>query len=193
MKFLKNEKLNDIVENTDLYLVQKCGKSVNTDSAEMKIFLGLHISMWIVQMPRYDAYWSLELRYPLLADAMPLKRYKQLRRFLHVADNDALPDRETNKLAKIWPMIEATRSQWVKVEPKKYHSVDEQIVPSKTISTSVVKKRKTLILISKVCKKALLLLQSFAKICLIIVNTKCFLTIGSLPFLCFTSLRKWRF
>ena len=41
-KLLKNETLNDIRENTNLYSVQKHGKSANTDSEEM-----------IVQMPRF--------------------------------------------------------------------------------------------------------------------------------------------
>ena len=131
-KFLTNETLNDIVENTDIYLVQKRGKSVNTDSEKMKTFLGIQILMGIVQMPRYEAYWLQELLYSLLADAMSLKRYDQLRHFLHVFDIDALPDKETDKLAKIRPMIKAIRNQFVKVESEECHSVDEQIFPSKT-------------------------------------------------------------
>ena len=86
---------------------------------------------------RYEAYWSQGLRYPLLANAMSLKRYEQLRHFLHVVDNDALPDKETDKLAKIWPMIKAIRNQCVNVEPEEYHSVDEQIIPSKTKQSKV--------------------------------------------------------
>ena len=71
-KFLTNETLNDVVENTNLYSVEKRGKYVSTDYKEMKTFLGMQILMGIVQMPHHDAYWSKELRYPLLAHAIPL-------------------------------------------------------------------------------------------------------------------------
>ena len=75
-KFLTNDTSN-IIENINLYLVKKRRKSVNTDSEEMKTFLGMQILMGIVQVPCYEAYWSQEFCY-LLADAMPLKRYEQL-------------------------------------------------------------------------------------------------------------------
>ena len=97
----------------------------------MKTFLGMQILMAIVQIPRYEAYWPQELCYPLLADAMSLKRYEELRHFLHLVDNDAVPDKETDKLFKIRPMIEAIRNQCVKVESEEYHSVDEQIIRAK--------------------------------------------------------------
>ena len=99
-KLRTNETLKDIHKNTNLYSVEKHGKSANTDSEEM-----------IVQMPRYETYWSRGRRYLLLANAMPLNRYEQLRHILHVVGNDALHDKETEKLAKIRPMIEAIRNQ----------------------------------------------------------------------------------
>ena len=83
-------------------------------------------------------------------------------RFLHVVDNDTLFDKETDKLAKIRPMIEARRNQCVKVTPEEYHSVGEQIIPSKTKRRKVrqynpkkpqnLEKRKLLIQIPKSTK-----------------------------------------
>ena len=49
--FLKDEILNTIVENTDLYSVQKSGTSVNTNKKEVSSFNGIHILMGIVQLP----------------------------------------------------------------------------------------------------------------------------------------------
>ena len=131
-KFLRNETQNDIVENTNLYSAQKRGQSVNSDSEEMKTLLGTQILIRIVQMLRYDAYSSQEIRYPLLADVMPLKQNEELRRFLHVVDNDALLDKDTEKLARIGVMNEAIRNQCEQVEPEEYSSVDEQIITHKT-------------------------------------------------------------
>ena len=129
--------MNNIVENTNLYLVEKRGKSINIDSVEVKTFLDMQVLVGIRQILQYDTYWSQELRYLLLSDAMPLKRYEQLRLFFHVVDNDALPDKETGKLANIRPMIEAIRNQCVEVEPEEYHSVEEQIIPNQTKPSKV--------------------------------------------------------
>ena len=98
----------------------------------MKTLLGTQILIRIVQMLHNDAYSSQEICYPLLADVMPLKQNEELRRFLHVVDNDALLDKDTDKLAKIRVMNEAIRNQCVQVEPEEYSSVDEQIITSKT-------------------------------------------------------------
>ena len=129
--------MNNIVENTNLYLVEKRGKSINIDSVEVKTFLDMQVLVGIRQILQYDTYWSQELRYLLLSDAMSLKRYEQLRHFFHVVDNDALPDKETGKLANIRPMIEAIRIQCVEVEPEEYHSVEEQIIPNQTKPSKV--------------------------------------------------------
>ena len=67
------------------------------------------IKMDIVSLPSYKCYWSQQLRYSPVADVT----------------ND--------KLAKIRPIVDIVHNQCIEVEPEKYHSVDEQIIPSKTI------------------------------------------------------------
>ena len=42
-----------IVENTNLYSVQKTAKSVCTTSDELKTFISMNMIIGIVQMPRY--------------------------------------------------------------------------------------------------------------------------------------------
>ena len=78
--FLKNKILNTIVENTNLYSVQKSGTSVNTNKDEISSFIGIQILMGIVQLPNHKAYWSRELRFPRVADVMPINRYEKLRK-----------------------------------------------------------------------------------------------------------------
>ena len=77
--FFKDEILNAIVENTNLYSVQKSGTSINTNKDEISSFIGIHILMGIVQLPNYKAYWTRELRFPPVADVMPITRYEELR------------------------------------------------------------------------------------------------------------------
>ena len=78
--FLKDEILNTIVENTNLYSVQKSENSVNTNKDEIYSFIGIYILMGIVQLPNHKAYWSRELRFPPVADVMPINRYEKLRK-----------------------------------------------------------------------------------------------------------------
>ena len=63
---------------------------------------------------------------------MPLKRFEQLRRFLHVVNNDTFDEHSSNKLFKIQPLIDLVRKESIKVEPEEFHSIDEQIMPCKT-------------------------------------------------------------
>ena len=71
-----------IVEQTNLYSTQKHSKCINTNINEMLKFIGMHIHMDLVNLPAYTLYWSQSLRYPPIADVMPLKRFEALKRRL---------------------------------------------------------------------------------------------------------------
>ena len=129
--FFKDEIFNTIVENTNLYSVQKSGTSVHTNKDEISSFIGIHILMGIVQLPNYKAYWSRELRFPPVLDVMPINRYEKLRQYLHSVDNNA-PNNDNDKLFKVRPIITAIRDECVKVEPEEFQVVDEQIISCKT-------------------------------------------------------------
>ena len=53
-QFLTEEAIQLMVDNTNLYSMQKTGKSVNVTVEEMKSFIGMQIVMGIVRMPRYS-------------------------------------------------------------------------------------------------------------------------------------------
>ena len=115
--FSKDEILNTIVENTKLYRVQKSGTLVNTTKDEISSFIGIHILMGIAQLPNYKAYWSRELRFPPVADVMPINQYEKLRQYLHFVDNNA-PNNDNDKLFKVRPTITAIRDECVKINQK---------------------------------------------------------------------------
>lgn len=50
------------------------GKSVDTNSDELKTFTGMNNMIGIVKLQTYFEYWSNALRYPSIADAMPRNR-----------------------------------------------------------------------------------------------------------------------
>ena len=84
-------------------------------------------------------YWAAEIRYPKIADIMSNYRYKLLRRYFYVVDNTK-KDREANKnykVFKIRPVTEAVRDNCQKTEPEPIHSIDEQIIPTKTKDSGI--------------------------------------------------------
>ena len=128
--FWTDDLTNLIVDNTNLYSIEQTGKSINTTKMEIEKFIGMHMKMGIIDLPSYILYWSNEMRYPAIADIMPLKRFQSIRKFLHFADN-TLNDL-SDKLFKVRPIIESVRKQCVLISPEECHSMDEQIIPSKT-------------------------------------------------------------
>ena len=63
---------------------------------------------------------------------MPRNRFSNLKQFLHFVDNNGEHNDPGDKLIKVRPLLEAVRNACVLTEPEEYHSVDEQIIPSKT-------------------------------------------------------------
>ena len=128
-----NDKLrNLVVEHTNFYSVQKSGSSVNTSPSEIEQFIGMHMKMGVIALPSYTHYWSNELRYPSIADVMPRKRFEKLRRFLHFVDNMRCEENNPDKLFKVRCIVEEVAANCRKVPPEQNHSIDEQIIPSKT-------------------------------------------------------------
>lgn len=129
-KFLfKEEIFHYIAEMTNLYSVQKKGKSLNISKKEIEQLIGMEIIMGIVAMPSYTDYWAFDTRYPLIADTMPLKKYEQLKSNLHFVDNTHI--NENDRYAKIRPLMEYLRKNFIEIEEEKSYSIDEMMVPYK--------------------------------------------------------------
>lgn len=126
--------ITNIVEQTNLYPVQKTGTSVCTSVGEMERFLGIHIMMGIIKLPQLIQYWQAHLRIPMISDTMPRNRFMKLRQVLHFNDNFNLIARGQpgyDKLFKIRPFINDLRHNFTAVEPEELNSVDEIMIPFK--------------------------------------------------------------
>ena len=93
------------------------------------------MKMVIGSLPSYKCYWSQSLRYSPVVDVMSRNRFRLLLENLHFVNNDEID--KNDKLAKIRPIVDIARNQYTEVEPEEYHSVDEQIIPSKTKFSSI--------------------------------------------------------
>ncbi|XP_061382924.1 piggyBac transposable element-derived protein 2-like [Danaus plexippus] len=125
--FFSPDLITDIVYNTNLYAVEQLGRSIQLTEDEIKSFLAIQIMMGIVQMPAYTDYWARKTRYPLIADLMPLKKYQQIRRYIHFVDNTL---QDSDRYFKIRPLMEKIRKNFLKIEEGKY-SIDEMMIPYK--------------------------------------------------------------
>nr|CAI5820083.1 unnamed protein product [Callosobruchus analis] len=102
-RFFDQDIFDYISVQTNLYSTPATGSSINTNSYEIKSFVGIEIVMGIVQIPPLEDYWAIQTRYPIVADVMPVKRFKKLRRFIHFQDNNL--DTQGDPLFKIRPLL----------------------------------------------------------------------------------------
>lgn len=132
--FFDDDLINNIVDQTNLYSVQKHGVSLNTNFSEICNYFGIHVISGIVPMPSYKMYWSQHTRYSPIADVMARNRFEKLRSNLHINNNDNMKTRGDpfyDKLFKVRPFIETIKNNLSKIEPEEHNSVDEIMIPFK--------------------------------------------------------------
>ncbi|KAK6192299.1 hypothetical protein SNE40_003791 [Patella caerulea] len=103
-----------VVHETNLYSTQTTGKSINTNNAEIKTFIGIFVLMGVMQVPAYRDYWSNGCRISSVADHMTMRRFEQLRRYIHFCNNDTLDN--ADKFTKVRPLLEHIRTNLQTIE-----------------------------------------------------------------------------
>lgn len=131
-KLLTDEMLDNIVDQTNRYAMQKEGIQLCTTSKEIEIMIGMYLRMGLVQMPRVRAYWEAESRYAPIADTMARNRFEKISSDIHFTDNlNVTTEQRNDKLWKIRPWISALRGRFLTIPPEENHSVDEIMVSFK--------------------------------------------------------------
>ena len=139
-KMFWTDDITELIANeTNLYSVQKTGRSIKTTFHEMEQLLGMQMLMGVVKMPKYMLYWMAGTRFAPIADLMTRKRYKDLRSNLHLVDNSRKdePQNKDDRLFKIRPVLEKVRNNCIIVVPEPVQSIDEQIIPSKARTSGI--------------------------------------------------------
>ena len=137
--FWKADLNNLIAEQSNLYSVQKSGKSVYTDGIEIQKLIGIQMLMSIVKLPRFEMYWVTKTRFPPVADIMSINRNKKLRQCLHCNDNlkHVKEENKNNKLYTIELVLNHVRGNCLTIEPEQNQSIDKQIIPAKTSHSGI--------------------------------------------------------
>ncbi|XP_061759480.1 piggyBac transposable element-derived protein 2-like [Nerophis ophidion] len=130
--FVTEEMLLEIAEETNLYGLQKDGKSVNTNAKEIEQVVGMYMHMGLVQMPNVRAYWEMETRYPAVCDVMSRDRFLYLLPRIHFQNNLRVSEEaKKDKLWKLSPWLEKLRQRFLCMPPEECHAVDKIMVPFK--------------------------------------------------------------
>ena len=150
LRFFTPQLLDHIVTETNLFACQ-CLSSAHegegppptweTNTEEIKAYLGFAILMGINRLPDLYDYWSTDevFHYYPIASRIPRKRFLEIARFLHFANNENfIPRAEPghDRLAKVRPVIEFVRRSFLgNYNPHCENSIDEAMIRFKGRST----------------------------------------------------------
>jgi len=145
--FFSDEVLNEIVENTNKYVIYHGNSKRVTDPRyvekywktdltvpELKAFLGICIIFGLIDHKRYRFAWSSD---PFLENSgvkriMSLKRYQKITEYFHVNDREKeLPKghRQYDELGKVRWLIEHLNEMFPKyMNPTRQQSIDEGLI-----------------------------------------------------------------
>ncbi|KAL7634844.1 UNVERIFIED_CONTAM: hypothetical protein RMT77_015221 [Armadillidium vulgare] len=143
--FFSDKLMSHIAEQTNIYCIQeKVKKNLNcslidTDQNEIEQFLGILLFMGIYPLPQYRMYWNPKFYLPQITEALKggVNRFESIMRFIHFNDNSKIPDTNTSsydKLYKLRPILDSVLEKCKTIEPEEYHSIGEQIIPTKAKS-----------------------------------------------------------
>lgn len=128
-KFVDESVIQLIVDQTNLYARQKNNHNFSLSPLEAKTFIGILLFTGYHKLPQERMYWSLDedLRIELVTKCMSRNRYLEIKRYLHLADNELL--NKDDKLFKIRPLMNILNSkfmQWGIFETEL--SIDEAMI-----------------------------------------------------------------
>ena len=105
--------------------------TLNLTSQELFSFLGINMIMEFHELSSLTDFWSCEpdLPVPFVSNVLPRNRFAQILSNIHVNDNAAIPNNNTDKLYKLRPMINQLNSNFVKLYNVSHHvSVDKSMM-----------------------------------------------------------------
>ena len=123
--------VDNLVDQTELYAVRdKNCPDFSIDKHEMFRFLGILILSGYHTLPEETHYWSNQpdLGVPIVSETMSSKRFTQIKRYFHIADNSHL--QQGHKAAKVLPLYDSLNKNLVQFGVWHHSlSIDESMVP----------------------------------------------------------------
>ena len=128
--FFTDDMIESLVCQTVLYAQRdKNNPSFTMTSDDMRQFLGLLLVSGYHSLPGENDYWSTaeDLTAPMFMRTMARDKFRAIKRYLHLADNQHLSE---SKVAKVAPLYESLTNRFQQFGIFHEHlSIDEEMVP----------------------------------------------------------------
>ncbi|XP_041363667.1 piggyBac transposable element-derived protein 3-like isoform X2 [Gigantopelta aegis] len=91
-----SEILDHLVCETNRYAARQNDHTFNIKEDDMKRFCGIFLLSGYHTLPQQYMYWCTDedVGVPLISSAMPRNRFKEIKKYLHMADNDKLVEKD---------------------------------------------------------------------------------------------------
>ena len=126
---LTAELLRDITEQSNLYAAQLPEAAYPAiQESEIFVYIGICLLSGYTKVADKEMYWerSTDSRIEAVANAIRRDRFRQVHRFLHLADNSRIDD---DRFYKVRAFLDALNSNFKVFKDHAYYSVDEIMVP----------------------------------------------------------------
>ena len=135
--FFTDEICTLIVEQTNLYAEQNLGEDEwdKVTVEELRAYFGFKIMMGLVPLPAVDDYWQRDplFHYAPIADWISGKRFREITRYLHFADNTHLPqpgEPGYDRLGKVRGIMGKVQERFTALyKPHCECAIDEAMIP----------------------------------------------------------------
>ncbi|KAJ3640470.1 hypothetical protein Zmor_003764 [Zophobas morio] len=125
-RYITNAIFLQMAEMTNLYATQKnIARFPPTSVEEMKKFIGIHIIMGNLNLPRARLYWNASLGIPIVQDAMSFNRFSKLRNLIHLVDITAREPNNQDRLWKVRDLYDSIRKRCRELPLETHLCVDE--------------------------------------------------------------------
>ena len=127
--FYDNTVIDHITTMSNLYAMQK-GKRLDATAGEERLVIAILLISGYVPLVNRRMFWesSEDVHNAAVSSAMPVNRFEELLRHIHVCDNTDLDARD--KLAKLRPLFVMLNERFVQNWPAEQDiSIDESMVP----------------------------------------------------------------
>ncbi|XP_065672246.1 piggyBac transposable element-derived protein 3-like [Hydra vulgaris] len=117
LKYFDNEIMDSILFQSNLYINQTQKGDSALSKAELFAFMGFNMVMGYHELPSWKHYWNGEQdsSVPFISNALSRDRFLQILSNIHVNDNNADPDTNTDKLYKMRPLIDSLNKKFTEL------------------------------------------------------------------------------
>lgn len=133
-EYFPHQLLELIAFQSNVYAMEKSGISPDITAVDIEKYLAILLYTTIMPAADMRNYWQKDIRWNVIADIMPVKRFEQIKQFLHFCDNSQQIKKGQDgydPLFKVRAIFDNIRKVCQAVEPTEYQSVDEMMIPFK--------------------------------------------------------------